>query len=215
LETEYGAVQPYLGREIEHRIPVLIANGRGPALTDGGQLLVFYDDGNVDLSTTPVLLVLLSEGDLSVPGLHLFIEGGFAVYVAEEIGRAGPLLGQSSDAWVTLLRKQGQLLPLAEAWAADMPRNEREVQATVRTVLEATSFVRWLTETYGIEAVHELRDGLGMEEVTGLSLAEAERAWLDAVASRELEPQPCDQALPAGSPLRGFCDLLDNGSALP
>jgi hypothetical protein len=45
--------------------------------------------------------------------------------------------------------------------------------------------------------------------VTGLSLDEAEQAWLASVAAKALHPQPCAQAVPERSFLRGFCGQLD------
>ena len=46
LEADYAAIQAFLGAAPDHRVPVLITNGAGPAFTDGARLNVFYD-GNV------------------------------------------------------------------------------------------------------------------------------------------------------------------------
>ena len=213
LEADYAAIHHFLGRQPEYRVPVLITDGRGPALTDGLRLNLFYDRGRTDLSTAPVFLVLLSEGELSMPGLNLFVEGSFAVYVVEEIGRAQDLIGQSTDAWVALLRQKGALMPLSEAWAVELPKGSGDSFDFVRALLEGGSFVRWLANERGFGAVQDLRSGLAPEEATGLPLAEAERAWLASVASQALHPQPCTEAVPGGSGLRGFCEHLDSDSA--
>jgi hypothetical protein len=213
LDLEYEAIQAFLNRESDYRIPVLITDGSGPALTDGVQLIVYHRDGIVNLDTAPFWLAILGEGDLSGSQLDLFVEGGFAVYVVEEIGRARPLLGQSANAWVALWRQQGTLLPLADAWTLDVPTNQREMGNALCALLEAGSFVRWVADTYGLETVQALRDGISLEEAAGLSLAEAEKGWLNAVATRELGPLPCQQAVPDSSFLHAFCDRLDAGAS--
>jgi hypothetical protein len=212
LEADYVAIQAFLGREGDHRVPVLIANGAGPAFTDGTRLNVFYDGQGMDLSTAPFFLVALSEGSLSVSGLNLFVEGGFAVYVTEETGRALPLLGQPADAWVTWLRQNGRLEPLAEAWHLDgaaLAQHGRDMPGVVRVLLQGGSFVRWMAAAYGLDAVQDLRAGVSLEDATGLSLPEAERAWLDAVSAKGLRPEPCVRVVPADSPLRDYCSALD------
>jgi hypothetical protein len=211
LEADYVAIQSFLGRESDHPVPVLIANGAGPAFTDGARLNVFYDGQGMDLSTAPFFLVPLSEGSLSVADLNLFVEGGFAIYVAEETGRALPLLGQSADAWVTWFRQNGGLAPLADAQrlgAIVLPRRERDVPDAVRVLLQGGSFVRWVAEVYGLDSVQDLRAGASLADVTELSLPEAEHAWLEAVSAKALRPEPCARVVPAGSALRRFCDEL-------
>jgi hypothetical protein len=189
------------------RIPVTLVDGSGPALSDGQGLTLFYDGERIDLSTAPFFLALLREGTLSAAGLRLFVDGGYAVYVAEEAGRAGALLGQPSDAWVAVLRDAGTYVPVAEAWEAGLPRGEREMGLALRALLEGGSFVRWVGETWGPEAVAALRDGVPVEEVTGVPLAEAEARWLATVAG--IESRDCAAALPEGSPLHGYCGMLE------
>jgi hypothetical protein len=213
LEADYAAVQAFLGDGTDHRIPVLIADGSGPAFTDGARLSVFYDGNRIDLATAPFFLVALREGDLSMAGTSLFVEGGFAVYVVEEIGRAEPVLGQSSDAWVAWLRQNGSLLPLGEARSFGLPLRQREMPDAVRVLLQGGSFVRWVAHTYGPSVVQDLRDGLTLEDAVGLSLAETERAWLDAVAAQALRPEPCARAVPQDSVLYGFCKQLDRAAS--
>jgi hypothetical protein len=212
LEADYVAIEAFLGGEPGHRIPVLIADGAGPAFTDGARLSLFYDGKGIDLVTAPLLLVALREGTLSMGGIRLFLEGGFAVYVAEEIGRAQPLLGQSSDAWVAWLQQNGTLLPLADAWSTELPQRERDMPDAIRALLQGGSFLRWVAGAHGTGAVQGLRNGIGLQEATGMSFVEAERAWLGAVALRAPHPEPCARVVPDGSILRGFCGKLDAGA---
>jgi hypothetical protein len=212
LEADYVAIHAFLGREPNYCVPVLIANGAGPALTDGFRLNVFYDRGAFDLSTAAFFLVLLNEGELSMSGTVLFVEGGFAVYVADGIGRARELIGQSPDAWVMLFQSNGLLLSLSDAWATDLPEGERELFAFLRAVLQGGSFIRWIADAFGPDAVRDLRNGVSLEDVTGLSFAEAEQAWLTAVSAQSVHPRPCAQAVPPSSPLYGFCDQIDRKS---
>jgi hypothetical protein len=211
LEAQYADIHRFLGQEpaTAARIPVLIANGSGPALTDGTGLTLAFDGRSFDLSTAPLFLALLREGNLSLPGMSPFVEGGYAVYVAEEIGRAEDLLGQPADAWVTLFAQHGSLLPLAQAWAAQLPEGEADLAVFLRAVVQGGSFVRWVAETQGLEAVEALRSGLGLEDVVGLPIAEAERAWLDSVLAKGLAPLPCARAVPRDAFLHNYCKQLE------
>ncbi len=211
LDADCAAIEAFLGREAERRVPVLIVEGHGPALTDGVRLTVFHHDGAVDLSSAPYWLVLLSEGDLSLPGSNLFLEGGYAIYVVEEIGRAQELLGQPADAWVTGLGQSGVRPSLSHAQTVGVPRREGQMADALRALLVAGSFVRWVAGEYGIDAVHDLRDGLPVEEVLGRSLAEVEQAWLASVEAKGLTPQPCLEAVPSRSPVYALCDRIDPG----
>lgn len=214
LEADYAAIeaaardQAGAGEGTGTRVSVMVADGAGPALSDGVGLSLFNDGGRVDLSTAPFFLALLREGTLSMSGLRMFVDGGYAVYLSEEAGRAGALLGQSSDAWVVLLRDAGAYVPLPEAWDAGLPRGEREMGVALRVLLEGGSFLRWVAERYGPEAVWALRDGVPVYEVIGVPLAEAEGRWLAELSRRAIEPQPCREALPEASPLRDYCGAL-------
>jgi hypothetical protein len=212
LEIDYEAVLEFLGRSPGDPIPVLITNGYGPAMADGLRLNIFYDNGVLNLDTAPFFLVFLSQGEEFGFDTDFFLKGGFAIYVAEEVGRAQGFTGQPADAWVELLRQKGALLPLAEAWEAELPQSEEGLFDFLRALIESGSFVRWLVEGYGIEAVQELRDGLSLENVTEMSLAEAEEAWLASVTSQDLQPKPCRLALPGGSLLGALCEQLDEAT---
>jgi hypothetical protein len=207
LEADYEAIQAYLGGSSGYPIPVLITDGPGPSLTDGTRLDLFYDGQAIDLGPAPFFLVLLWEGDLSLPDMNLFVQAGAAVHVVEEIGRARPLIGQSTDAWVALFRQRGTLLPLSEAWKVELAGDD--LPQLLRASLESGSFMRWVADGYGREAVQDLRNGLSVEDVTGLSIDEAEQAWLASVAAKALHPQPCAQAVPERSFLHGFCGQLE------
>ena len=210
LDADYAALQSVVGASPTVRIPVLIADGTGPALTDGRQLIVAHDDGTVDLSSAPYLLVLLSEGDLDLPELDLFVEGGYAVSVVERAGLAQPLLGQPTDAWVVLMEQAGVRPSLVEAWEIGMPANAQDVVDMSAALLVAGSFVGWVADEQGIDAVTDLRYGMAVEETLGVSLQEAEQRWWAAIEAKGLDPRPCLEALPSGSPLRSFCAQFGN-----
>jgi hypothetical protein len=131
------------------------------------------------------------------------------VYVAEEIGRAGDLLGQRADAWVTLFVRQGSLLPLSQAWAAQLPESEAALALFLQAVLEGGSFVRWVAETQGPQAVEALRGGLSLDDALGLSIVDAERAWLTSVIAKDIRPLPCAQVVSPDSFLRSYCEQLE------
>jgi len=209
LEADYEAILEFLGRAPGDPIPVLITNGAGPSMADGSRLNVFYDNGVLNLDTAPFFLVFLSQGEEFGFEVDFFLEGGLAIYVTEEVGRAQGFTGQPADAWVKLLRQKGALLPLSEAREVQTPEGEEGLFDFVRALIESGSFVRWLVESHGLETVGELRDGLSLENVIDLSLAEAEVAWLESVASKELQPKPCELALSGGSFLRAFCEQLE------
>lgn len=209
LETDYKAILEFVGRSPGDPIPVLITNGVGPALADGFRLNVFYDNGLLNLDTAPFFLVFFSHGEGFGLDVNFFLEGGFAIYVTEEIGRAQTFTGQPADAWVELLRQKGALSPLAEAWETQVPDSEEVLFDFVRALLEGGSFVRWLIENHDIGAVWELRDGLSLENVVGMSLTEAEEAWLAAVVAQDLRPKPCLLAVPEYSVFREICRQLE------
>jgi hypothetical protein len=211
LEAQYAAIHRFLGQEPAGgaRIPVLIANGSSPALTDGSALTLAFDGRSFDLSTAPFFLALLREGDLSLPGMSPFVEGGYAVYVAEEIGQAEDLLGQPADAWVALFVRNGSLLPLSQAWAVQLPEREADLVGFARAVVQGGSFARWVAETQGLEVVEALRSGLTLEDAVGLPIADAERAWLAWVAAKDIVPLSCAQAVPPESLLHSYCGQLE------
>jgi hypothetical protein len=189
---------------------VLFTNGPGVAVADEKGLNIFYDNGVMNVDTAPFFLALIVGGRSFSMDSSLFPQFGFAVYVTEEIGRAQSMIGQSSDAWVELFRQKDALLPLAQAWDLRMPENEEQMFDFMRGLIEGGSFTRWVAKTYGLKAAQDLRDGWKIESITGLSLAEAEKAWLAAVAAQQLQPKSCELALPSLFP-RSFCRKLESG----
>ena len=98
------------------------------------QLMLFFDGNNINLDTAAFSLAMLSQG----PGLdtnNLFLEAGYALYLAEEIDRAKGL-GQSSDAWVLYFQEQGVLLPFADAWHISLPADPTDFYDVGRAVFE-------------------------------------------------------------------------------
>ena len=211
LEQDYGAITDFLGIEADARIPLLFTDGPGPALADGAALNVFYDNGVMNIDTAPFFLALLADGKGFAIDKNLLMQGGFAIYVAESIDRAQGLIGQPTDAWVTLLQQNGGLVPLDEVRNVGIPQNEGQLYPFLLALLEGGSFVRWTAKTYGLEAAQALREGKSIEDATGLSMADAEQKWLAAVAAQELKPKPCELALPPLFP-RSLCRELSKGS---
>jgi len=211
LENDYQAIAEYLGRSPSDPIPVLITNGQGMALIDGDRLNVFYDQGVLDLNSAPFFLVFLMEDRRLEADTNIFLEAGFAIYVTEEIGRSENFTGQPADAWVTLLQQRNALLPLSEAWAVRIPESDDDeaVYSFLRSLVMSGSFARWLIETYGQETFDELREGASLEYAIGLSLDDAEAAWLASVAAHGVASRPCRLASPPGSFLQYLCELLN------
>jgi hypothetical protein len=187
----------------------LLTNGSGPALADGLQLNVFYDRGVINLDTAPYFLVLFVDGKPVTLDRDLFVQAGFSLYVVEEIGRAQGLIGQPTDAWVTLFRQRGALLPLSQAWTIGIPSNEDGAYDALRASAEGASFMRWVARAHGLQAARNLRNGMSLEEATGQSLDKAEQKWLDSVAAQALQPKSCLFGLPSGSPALSLCRRLD------
>ncbi len=209
LETQYEAIRELLGVSTDERISVLITNGSGPALAEGRQLNVFYDNGILNIDTAPFFLALLSNGGSVRLNENLAAQAGFALYVAEEIGQTQSLLGQPVDAWAELLRQKDRLLPLAQVWQIEAPQNEAQLFDFVRALIESGSFVRWVAKSYGPQAALDLRSGFSIEDVTGTTLPEAESQWLSALEAQQIQPKSCVLALPAGRFPPSICRQLD------
>lgn len=63
LEADYEAIHQLLGLPPTDRIPVLVSDGQGTAVTDGTRLNVFYDNGVLDITYAPFFLALQSGGE--------------------------------------------------------------------------------------------------------------------------------------------------------
>lgn len=209
LEADYEAIVRYTGQQPENPIPVLFTDGQGMTFAEGNQLTVYYDNGVIDLSSAPFFLVFLTSGNSFLSEGNLFINAGYAIYVTEEVGRAELFIRQSPDAWVTLFQQKDALLPLTEAVQAIEPSDEDTAYNFIRAILEGASFLRWTAQTYGADALTELLDGQSIENVTSLSLDEAQSAWLEALAVQNIQPRPCRMAAAYGSLIGLICEKLD------
>lgn len=207
LEQDYVALTAFLGREPEGGIPVLLTDGNAPAYADRGTLYAFYDQGIVNLDTAPFFLASLIAGPSAG---SLVFDLGLSLYAVEETGLAEGLTGQPADAWVVLLQQEEALIPLEEAWSVEMPQNEEGLLDFFRAAIEGGSFVRWLVEEYGWDAVWELRAGGELETVISTPLYQAEADWLKAIATQDLRPKPCLLAVPGHPVFRGMCRQLKN-----
>jgi len=206
LEQDYMALTAFLGREPEGRIPVLLTDGSAPAYAERGTLYVFHDQGVIDLDLAVFYLAAIIAGPSTGSP---FFELGLALYAVEETGLVGGMLGQSADAWVTLLWQKDALMPLEEAWSVEMPDTEEELFHFARAIMEGGSFVRWLVDTYGWDVVWELRAGGDPEAAIGAPLDQVEEEWLTSVLARDLSPKPCLLAVPGNPVFRGICQRLE------
>jgi hypothetical protein len=209
LESDYLAITKFLGHEPEDHIPILITNGSGMAIADANQINIFYDNGVLDTSSIPFFLVFFIEGGHFSMDINFFLEAGYAVYVSEEVGRSEMFIGQPVDAWVILLRQNNALLPLSEAWEMGIPENEDDVYDFLRALVMGGSFTRWMVELHGRETITELRAGLDLEHIIGLSITQAEVEWLSALKAKNVSTRSCNLAAPPSSILLYFCDYLN------
>ena len=207
LEQDYVTLAAFLRREPEGPIPVLLTNGNAPAYADRGTLYVFYDDGVISLDTAPFFLASLIAGPSSG---SLFFDLGLSFYAVEETGLVGGLTGQPADAWVVLLQQKEALIPLREAQSVEMPQDEEGLFDFFRMMMEGGSFVRWLVDEYGWDAVWDLRDGGDPETAIGVPLYQAEEKWLATIAAQGLSPKSCLLAVPGSPVFRGLCRQLEN-----
>ncbi|MEM7028745.1 MAG: hypothetical protein AAF629_04065 [Chloroflexota bacterium] len=207
LETDYRLILNQLDLEAGDPIQVLISPGASPPFANGNQLILFFDGYSINLDTAPVFLTMLMRGK-GLDSNNLFLEAGFALYTTEEIERAKGL-GQSSEAWVLLLQQQGGLLPFDQAWQVTLPTDEAGLYDLIRAIVQGGAFTRWVSDTYGPEAVQALLSGQRLETVTGLYFDEAEQRWLETLTSKEISPQRC-QTASLGKPwLQPLCERLD------
>jgi hypothetical protein len=191
LEADYEVILAYQNLKPGQPIQVVIADGTLPALAYGSQLNLFYDQGVVHLDAAPIFLTLFSQGKTLSPDINLFIALGFALYLAEETQLAQGL-GQSSDAWVEILRQQDALLPFNQAWEVNPPTTEDELYDFVRALVQGGSFIRWVADVYGPDTVQALLNGERLEDVTGLFFHEAEEDWLVALQAKGVTAVSCD-----------------------
>ncbi|HXW00062.1 MAG TPA: hypothetical protein VEC93_16700, partial [Anaerolineae bacterium] len=99
LEADYEAILAYQNLKPDRPTQVVITDGALPALANGSQLNLFYNQGVIHWDAAPIFLTLFSQGKTVSPDINLFIALGFALYLTEETQLAQGL-GQSSDAWV-------------------------------------------------------------------------------------------------------------------
>lgn len=208
LETQYQAIIEYLEITPEEKLPVLIVNGRGPAMMDGSQLLINYENGRMEIDLAPLYLVLLAEEMPLNMSDGLVPTGGHALQVIEAAGQGGGLLRQPLDHWVVLLRQQSAYIPLEDAWTTPTPDDEKGASLLAHAMLESGSFMRWYTAQYGLESAVRLARGEDPESVSGVSLAEMEQQWLASLEGQSIQPKSCRAAIPDGSVFRIICNTL-------
>ena len=208
LEGQYEAVTGYLDVAPTEPIPVLVVNGKGPGLPDGAQILINYDNGRMDTTLTPLMMVLLVEEIPINPAGGIAPAGGHALEVVEAAGLGDHLIRQPLDAWVTLLRQENGYIPLQEAWKVGVPNDEESLFYLIRALLESGSFMRWFSTSYGIDSSMRVAHGEPIESVSGQPLAELERAWLKSLDGQEIEPKSCEVVIPRASIFSIMCGKI-------
>jgi hypothetical protein len=210
LERQYKAISAYVKMTPTEKLPVLIVNGRSPALMDGTQLVINYDDGHMDIDLAPLFLVLMIEGmPLSMDG-GLVILGGYGLQVAEASGQGELLTRQPVDNWAVLFRQKNAYMPLEEALKARVPNDEPSGYQFIRAILESGSFMKWFTSQYGLDAARALAQGEEISSLTGKTLAENETEWLKVLsANPAIQPKACTAVVPGGSLFSILCKYLD------
>ena len=75
-------------------------------------------------------------------------------------------------------------------------------------VLEGGSFMRWYSDTYGMEATQRVARGETVESVSGKSLVKNETEWLKALDAKHIEPRPCEVVVPKENIFNLLCRKL-------
>jgi hypothetical protein len=209
LEQQYQIISAYTQTRPTQKIQVLMVNGSGPALVDGSQIVISYDNGLTDYDLVPLFLAVMVQDIPINPAGGLVPGGGQSLQVVERTGLGENLLRQPLDSWSVLLRKSNAYLPLEEAWAATMPNDENGYYLFMRAMLESGSFMNWFTKQYGLDAAQRVARGEGVDVVSGKSLAQNEAEWLRWLDKQKIEPIPCEEAIPQESIFRLICRKLD------
>ncbi len=215
LEQQYKAIRAYTQTKPAGKLQVLLVDGSGPALVDGSQMVISYDNGLMDIDLAPLYLAVLIQGipvDLTgglVPG------GGQSLQVVEAAGLGDGLIRQPLDAWTVLLRQSNAYVPLEEAWIVTMPNNDDGYYLLMRAMLESGSFMGWFSTQYGLDAAQRVARGEGVDAASGKSFGENEAEWLQWLDQQKIQPQACDAAIPQETLFRLICRKLDEAYNRP
>jgi len=208
LEMKYEAISQFLMISPEDKISVLIVNGRSPAIIDGDQLVISFENGKMGTELAPLFLVPLIEGLPINMNQSLTPVAGYSLFVLEGAGLGDEMLRQSLNAWVQLIQDQNEYIPLEQVWGIGMPSNESSVELFIVAALESGSFMSWITGQYGNASASSLAAGGEIDEITGKSLAENENLWLQDLSDQKLQPEICSRAIPQESLFRMVCGRL-------
>jgi hypothetical protein len=66
----------------------------------------------------------------------------------------------------------------------------------------------WFTRQYGLEASQRVARGEGVDVVSGRSLAQNEADWLRWLDQKNIQPKPCEEAIPQDHIFRLVCRKL-------
>jgi hypothetical protein len=210
LENQFTAISRYVKMAPTEKLPLLIVNGRGPAMMDGTELVINYSDGVMDTDLAPLFLVLMiEEQPLNMDG-GLVVMGGYGLHVVEASDQGKQLTRQTLDSWTVLLRKKNAYLPLEEALNARVPNDELSGYIFIRALLESGSFMKWFTSQYGLDATRAYARGGDIAALTGKALEANETQWLDTIAAdASIHPRSCGSVVPQSSLFRILCMGLD------
>ena len=79
----------------------------------------------------------------------------------------------------------------------------------IRAVVQSGSFVRWVVDTHGVEALERLLDGERLERVTDLYFPDAQRAWLSALDMKDIELISCLDLEQANTVTYALCSQIE------
>jgi len=200
MEKQYEAISQYTKMAPSDRIAVLIVNGEGPAMIDGAQIVLNYDNGKMDTSLVPLYLVVMIENIRIDLTEGIVPSGGYGLQVLEDAGLGEPLIRQPLDSWTVLFQQIDGYLPLDEAWFVGVPNDDNSIYTLMRAMLESGSFLHWFSGQYGPDNTRSLVNGeSSIESISGKSLAENEREWLNSLSQKKITPKSCQSVIPKSS----------------
>lgn len=210
LEAEFDRVGALLGEFTPPPTPIAVVIEAGPGIpfvTVGQNQLTHWSEDLAPEYVAHQLTHLYTRYARSV-----FIEEGLAVWVTEELARAGevpnPFRGQSPHGWVALFESHGSTIDLPRALAAtDLGhayQGSSPDASAWQLFNQAGSFTRWLLDEHGRD-VWVAYYATGSPTMALLQpLAAIEEAWLAYARAAVPAPLACEDALGTVGPREAF-----------